>query len=66
MNKKMTGYTIVLGKTDAELTQQVVDLMAKGWEPVGGASPATNQHGEPVLMQTLVRTAENAPSRRKI
>jgi hypothetical protein len=48
-------YTIVSGESDRELIDSVMIHIRNGWQPIGGAVPATNQDGLPILIQTLIR-----------
>ena len=64
---KKTEYGIINANSNTELVDAVVGYLSKGWQPLGGAVSAVNADGEPVLMQTLVRSGTpNKPARRRI
>jgi hypothetical protein len=56
MAAKVTDYAILNEESNVKLVEQVGEWLSKGWQPVGGAVSAVNEKGEPVLMQTLIRS----------
>ena len=65
MAATVTDYAIVNGESNVELVKLVGEMLGKGWQPVGGATFAVDGKGNPVLMQTLIRTRQKSnPSRR--
>ena len=62
----VTDYAIVNGESNIELVKLVGDMLGKGWQPVGGAVLAVDEKGNPVLMQTLIRTRQKSNPLRRI
>ena len=50
-----TAYTLLAGKSDEELITAVNAQMSHGWRPIGGPLATTNQNGEPILVQAMIR-----------
>jgi len=50
-----TAYTLLAGKSDEELITAVNTQMSHGWRPIGGPLATTNQNGEPILVQAMIR-----------
>jgi hypothetical protein len=61
MAAEVTDYAILNGKSNVKLVKLVGEWIGKGWQPLGGAVFAVDEKGNPVLMQTLIRTRSARP-----
>ena len=48
-------YRIVDGYTDSKVTKEIVELMADGWIPQGGATSTMTEEGSYWCSQAMVR-----------
>lgn len=55
MPKPLTQYTLLTGKSDDELISAVNNQISQGWRPIGGPIATTNQDGEHILVQAMIR-----------
>jgi hypothetical protein len=55
MNLNSCDYTIVHKDTIAGLIGAVRELIKSGYRPVGGLCTATDENGNPMLLQAMIR-----------
>ena len=58
---KAGAYQLAVGDGEIELTQEVNQLIAQNWQPLGGPITFRRDNGTLALMQAMIKSAAPSP-----